>query len=440
MSVFLLLNRLIEQFWAKKAGLFGWRFVFEPPFYFYLRRVLREIFFLEAAKTEPIVDLMKRVIIFLALLAAAASARAIKIINGPYLQMVGDDCATVVWQTDVDALSWVEIAPADGAHFYAKERPKFFESPMGKKRMGKNHTVSISGLKSGAKYIYRAFSREVTGAKGNSVYYGDVASTRVYKEPNPFFIKTFSPDAESLRFTVVNDIHENTSRLATFLSDCADDDFVVLNGDMVNSMRSREQLFDTVMNQVTKSTRSSKPIFMARGNHETRGPDSESFMEYFPSPTGKPYYAKRIGKFFFIFLDGGEDKPDSDVEYYGTADFDKYREDQAKWLEGVVQSPEFKSALKRVVITHIPPHWGAWHGSLHFRKVFAPVLKGKKIDLYITAHLHGEYRYYEPDADFDAPAVVNSNMERIKVSLDAEKILLEFHDDKLQLRRSVTVK
>jgi len=35
--------------------------------------------------------------------------------------------------------------------------------------------------------------------------------------------------------------------------------------------------------------------------------------------------------------------------------------EQAKWLEKIIQSDEFKQAPFKVVITHIPP-FGNWHG------------------------------------------------------------------------------
>ena len=149
---------------------------------------------------------------------------------------------------------------------------------------------------------------------------------------------------------------------------------------------------------------------------------------------------KKIGKFFFIFLDSGEDKPDSDIEYSDTADFDNYRKEQAQWLEKIVNSDDFKNAYKRIIITHIPPTWGAWHGSINFRKYFSPVLKGKKIDVIFSGHLHGDYLYFEPSEDFDMPCVVNSNMEKIKVKATKDEIICDFYDIKSNKVRTTVIK
>ncbi len=369
----------------------------------------------------------------------ALSSYAVKIVNGPYLQLVGENSATVVWSTDVDALSWVEIAPDDGTHFYAEARQKFFNAPMGKKRIGKTHQVTVNGLEAGKTYNYRVFSREVLKVNGVKVFYGEVTSSRVYKK-EPFKIKTFKPDANSLKFTVVNDIHSNSKRLEAFLKKCAEDDFILLNGDMSSTMDSPTQIFEGYLNTVTKSTYSSVPVFLARGNHESRGEFSEGYLGLFPTPTGKPYYTAKIGKFFFIFLDGGEDKTDDDVEYYGTADFDNYRKEQGEWLKTVLNSDDFKNAEKRIIVTHIPPAWGAWHGSVHFRKIFAPILREKKIDAIFSGHLH-VHKFYPPDENFDAPTVVNSNNEVMRVSVDKNEIRCDFFNEKWEkARESIIIK
>ena len=88
------------------------------------------------------------------LLCGIYSAQAIKILHGPYLQAVTDTEATIMWITDVDALSWVEVAPEDGKHFYYKDRPKFYQTFNGKRVIGTIHQVKITGLEPGKKYRY----------------------------------------------------------------------------------------------------------------------------------------------------------------------------------------------------------------------------------------------------------------------------------------------
>ncbi len=377
--------------------------------------------------------IMRIIYMICCFLSATSLSYAIKIVNAPTLQNVGENTATIVWSTDVDAVSWVEISPSVGSHFYAKERQKFFNAPFGKKRIGKIHRITVKGLEAGKSYDYRIFSKEVVSIKGHKIFYGDLASTRVHKRIPPQ-IKTFAKDKDFITFTVVNDIHSNSERLAAFLKNCLDDDFLLLNGDMSSFMESAEQIFEGYLNVVSDSTKSSLPIFVARGNHEARGVFSENYLDLFPTPTGKPYYTAKIGKFFFIFLDAGEDKPDSDIEYYDTADFDNYRKEQGEWLKNVLESDDFKNAEKRILVSHIPPAWGEWHGSVHFRKVFAPILKGKEIDVILSGHLH-KYVFYPKDENFDAPTIVNSNDEMMKIKVTKDKIECRFYNEKLEESR-----
>lgn len=78
-----------------------------------------------------------------------------RIAHGPYLQQVGEEGFTVVWTTTTDAAVWVEVAPDDGSHFYAAERPKYYDTYLGKRRIGQLHRVRIEGLRPGTTYRYR---------------------------------------------------------------------------------------------------------------------------------------------------------------------------------------------------------------------------------------------------------------------------------------------
>lgn len=385
---------------------------------------------------------MKKAASFLLLsLTPFLLAAAVKIVSGPILQNVSENSATFVWATDVDAMSWVELYPAsENTHFYAKEREKYFDAPMGKKQIGKLHKVTVNNLKAGEKYNFRVFSKEVTKVCKHKIYYGDTASTRVYKVEQPSF-STLDNSKRAISFSVVNDIHGRADLLKSLLSNSTDvDDFIVFNGDMVSSMDSAQQLYDGFLNAATEATKSSKPVFFARGNHESRGEYSESYMLHFPTPTGKPYYTMKVGDTFFIFLDSGEDKPDSDIEYYGSADFDNYRKAQGEWLKKVVSGDDFKKAKHRIVITHIPPAWGAWHGSLNFKKIFSPILKGKGIDVFLSGHLH-KHQFYAPNGDFDAPTVVNSNEEIMNVKVEGGGIRINFYDkDNKKAREEIVIK
>ena len=97
---------------------------------------------------------------------------------GPYIHSIYGDEAIITWITNRPAVSWVETAPNDGTHFYAYERPKFFNSPMGKKLIGTVHNVRLKNISKPVRY--RVLSAEVTGRDGEKVVYGEYAGSDVF--------------------------------------------------------------------------------------------------------------------------------------------------------------------------------------------------------------------------------------------------------------------
>ena len=61
----------------------------------------------------------------------------------PYLQQVSGTEATIMWATNKNAVSWVEIAPNDTLHFYATEHPNFLTRILVEKK-SENCTKSVS--------------------------------------------------------------------------------------------------------------------------------------------------------------------------------------------------------------------------------------------------------------------------------------------------------
>ena len=361
---------------------------------------------------------MKRLFLAAMLLCGIYSAQAIKILHGPYLQAVTDTEATIMWVTDVDALSWVEVAPEDSKHFYYKERPKFFQTCNGKRVIGTLHQVRVTGLEPGKKYRYAVASKEVIEQKGNRISYGNIVSTNVYRK-GAQIIPTLNPKKESIEFVVMNDVHAKNEKMEAYLTHCFDKsktDMVIFNGDMVSSFPTEETIFKGFLDTAVKNFASDVPFFYVRGNHETRGKYGTKFMDYFPTTTGKPYYSFVHGNTFFLMLDGGEDKPDNNIEYYETAAYDAYRVEEAEWLKKVVESEEFKNAKHRIVFLHMPPVEGhkMWHGTRHIQELFLPILNKANISVMLCGHVH-KYSFHTNQAAF--PIVVNSFDDALKVKV-----------------------
>lgn len=367
-----------------------------------------------------------------------ADFRRIKITHGPWVHSLTDTSVIVLWTTDCDAVSWVEVAPDDGSHFYERERKKFYQSPLGKKAAGTLHAVKIDGLNPDTLYNYRVFSKKVMFEQGEATYYGFTASTRVYRK-DPLKFRTLGSSKKEIRFSVLNDTHERVKYIKNMLSVVPEKtDFLLLNGDMVSNIVSRDAFLSSFVDDFAAFCANGTPMFYARGNHETRGAMAKDILEYFPTDTNKTYYTFKVGPAMFVVLDSGEDKPDSDIEYFDRADFDSFRERQAEWFKQVVASKEFREAPVKILISHIPPAWGNWHGSKHFQKHFAETINGAGFSLILSGHLH-KHEFYAPSNLINVPNIVNSNQEMLNVKVGERKIEVAFVNEKGEKARDTLV-
>lgn len=362
-------------------------------------------------------------VVFMCFSATVASQSRVAISHGPYIQGLTEDEVTIVWTTDKDAVSWVELAPDDGTHFYNEERDRIYAVEYGFKKIDSVHFVKVTNLEPNTTYRYRIYSQEVVNNFPYNVTYGRVAASNVYDQA-PLKFTTSNPNKENVSVLVLNDIHGRNDLMESLLkgADWDNTDLVIFNGDMASDIRGQKKLFDDFVDKAISIFAKETPFYYARGNHETRGNYAITFPKYFPTPTGQLYYTFRQGPVYFVVLDCGEDKPDTDIEYSGAVAFDDYRTEQALWLEEVVKTDDFKNAPFRVVVTHIPPADG-WHGEKEILEKFVPILNNADIDVMLTGHLH-RHIYREANNKVKFPVLVNSNEEMIKLDANYSGINL----------------
>ncbi len=354
-------------------------------------------------------------IVFIVLTSWSSFAKepVFSITHGAYLQGLTESGVTIVWTTNREAISWVELAPDDDTHFYLTERPRFYAESHGFKAVDSVHAVTLSGLNPNTTYRYRIYSQEVLSHVGTKVRYGDIAASNVYRQ-KPLKFTTGNPSKSEISFLVLNDIHGNNDLMEALLKDTdwEQTDLVLFNGDMTNDIRSEQQLFGDFLDKAVELFAGETPMYYARGNHETRGHFATTFPRYFPTPTNKLYYMFRQGPVCFVVLDCGEDKPDSDMEYSGIVAFDNYRTKQAEWLKEAIKEDVFQDAPYRVVIVHMPP-FGGWHGEEEVARKFVPLLNDAGIDVMLCGHLHRHVHKKAGDGQ-NFPVIANSNKAIIK--------------------------
>ncbi|WP_343702143.1 FN3 domain-containing metallophosphoesterase family protein [Chitinophaga sp.] len=363
-----------------------------------------------------------------------------KITHGPYLQALGETGVNIVFTTNKKAISWVELAPADSSHFYAQERRKYFAAEHGIKTEATLHNVRIGGLSPATTYRYRVYAQEVASHESYVVKYGSIDAGQVFRAELPTFT-TLNSKAAQVNFAVINDMHQRNEIIRKLLQqvDWKNNQLVFFNGDMQNNSRSEEQIFTSFMDTADSMFANRIPMYYARGNHETRGEFASRFANYFPTETGKLYYLVRTGPVCFVVLDTGEDKPDSDIEYSGIADFDEYRTQQAAWLKEALQRPEYKEAPYKVVIAHIPP-FGGWHGEKEVAEKFVPLLNAAGAQIMLCGHLHRNVKKTPEPGAWNFPILVNSNMSIIKAKADASQLQIEVFDLEGKKIDAVTIK
>ena len=351
---------------------------------------------------------------------------------GPYLQNVKENEATIVWEANKNSIGWVEIAPDDGTHFYSEERPKYFDSTSGVKNSCTLHTVRVTGLKPGTSYRYRIYSKEILTQKGTYVTYGGVAASNVYSQ-KPLCFTTCDTKKEDMTFAVINDIHARKGLLTELLKlgDYENKELIIYNGDMVSEMPNPQSIFDGFMNESIELFAKEKPMYYARGNHETRGESATMFQKYFSPKEPHLYFTLRHGPVCFIILDTGEDKPDSDIEYFGITDYDNYRTEQMEWIKTLANDKDVQGATYKIAIAHMPPTQDAttWHGPRDVLRKFVPTLNELGIDLMLTGHLH-RYLYQDANDVAHFPIIVNSNETVISAKADKKKLELTILDRK----------
>jgi predicted phosphodiesterase len=357
-----------------------------------------------------------------------SNGQNLEITHGPFLQSLTTSSVVVNWSSSKDCISWVEFYEDDGSHFYQKEREKIFASRDGLKTIGKLHKVTLNKLKPATKYKYRIYSLERT----EHGYFGEVVATDVYKK-RPLHFTTPEAEKNQSSCIILSDMHGRDSMVGSLLDkvEWNETDFVILNGDFINTFDDEDELY-SVLDTCVSIFAKEKPIYAIRGNHETRGLKALELKQYLHFPEDKYYYAFSSGKTFYIVLDSGEDKPDSDIEYHGLNDFERYRENQAIWLSELVESEDFKNAEQKVVFMHIPPYYPKggreWHGPLESRRNFVPILNKAGIDLMLCGHRHRYAFVPEKEGENNFPIIISDNKSRIDLQTDHTGINVRITD------------
>ncbi len=316
-----------------------------------------------------------------------------KITCTPFLENIHTNSVAVFWEVNKNSTGWVEYGMT--SNLGSVERT--FKDGMADVGAG-IRKVMLTGLKPGTKYFYRTVSCEIKTLEPYKVVFGDTLKSSIYAFETP------AANQKEFSFLAFNDIHDAPQYIEEVIKKEKEFNFAVFDGDILTDLNDETDFTRKIFSPLSTYFAAEKPIFLIRGNHETRGAAARNLYKYFDTPDGKFYYTFTCGNTFFIMLDCGEDKPDNNKYYFGLAGYDKYRSEEAKWLEKAVKSPEFKKAKFKIACLHMPINLNAGedteggHGMYDCSKKFAPILNKAGIDLMLSGHTH-KYEIIKPGKD-----------------------------------------
>ena len=354
----------------------------------------------------------------------------------PYVTNVSQTSFDVVFRTMDKAMCFLEVGMDDGTVWYKQEHRRYYDDRLGRHFVGYEHRISVGDLTPGVQYRYRVFVCQVQDDTNaykysfeNPVAWNPTWGTGVHYA-RTCTVRTLDSKADSCRFSMVCDMHFDAAKYHTLMDNMPKgNDFIMLCGDIVSHSSSIDTVLKYTLEPIERLS-CVYPLFYARGNHDGRGADWYRLPEFFPTNTGEFYYTFRHGPVAFVVLDAGEDKPDSDIEYSGTASYDSYRQGELQWLKKAVNDAEFKSAPFKVCIIHIPTlsSDNSWYSQDWICRNFVPVLEKAGIDLMLSGHHHKYIFSKEKEDGCSYPVIVNSNAERLDFVATSKSITVNTFD------------
>ena len=196
--------------------------------------------------------------------------------------------------------------------------------------------------------------------------------------------------SDGLNYFSLSDVHEAVGPAITAATSRSDTDFVVLLGDIVSMVETEKDV--QLANELAFGiTRGEIPVIYARGNHEIKGEYAEELYKYVGSKNQQYAYTVTLGDddVFAVVLDLGEDHEDDWWEYYGTAQFDLYRQEQTEMLEQILAEGDYENYNYRMMVCHIPVVYVDKNGYFEtFRNEWTELLNKMDLDMGLSGHKH----------------------------------------------------
>lgn len=368
--------------------------------------------------------------------------------GGPYLQELSHDGVTIVFENKVPTFAWVELRKkglttvtkyyqeVEGQHqIYDHIQAPSVSLPV------QNFVIRIGGLKSNTAYEYRVCSQKIDEMKPYS------AKLSTQYESDWYEFTTLDDMATEHHLLVLSDLHNRPATLEKFLTalDYRTASHIIYAGDMMDNIQMgttsgtaapKEEPYTSFINTSVQLFATQQDFSMLRGDHETKGDAADWFETFFPHQSGRLYNAYRWGDLEVVMLDGGEALPDEDPTAYTSmlAAYNPYRQEEARWLEQLIQTPEYREARYRIVISHLPIPFtsedAGQAGAKYFSDLMLPILNRADVNLVVCGHLHPEtYLFQKPVEGPTFPTLVQGYNAALRMDIKDGEITLRVIDE-----------
>ncbi len=296
---------------------------------------------------------------------------------GAVVYAVEDDYQ-IVFSTSDSAMAWVTIGGENYYDLYAGSS----------RSADKVHKVTVpqNVLDAAGGYTICAQQMIYRGPFGG--YKGETISQE-------YSFRPVNAD-DGLDYVALSDVHGAADAAAKAAAAGEELDFLVLLGDLISMVETEAdaQYANLLAHKVTGG---SIPVIYARGNHEIKGEYGELLYKYVGSKDQSFSYTVTLGSSIYaVVLDMGEDHEDDWWEYYGTAQFDLYRQQQTQMLQEALAAGEYKNYTYRMAICHIPIVQIEKKGLFaSTRETWSQLLSEMEMDISLSGHKHKIW-YYLP--------------------------------------------
>ena len=289
-----------------------------------------------------------------------------------------EDEYQIVFSTKDNSIVWVEV---DGEKYY-----DLYAGSMRSKDLVHKITIPQSALDGAKKYTICAQQMIYRGPFGG--FKGELISEDY----------SFTPvdSSDGLKYYVLADVHSAYEGAANAAAKQGNLDFLVILGDTVSMVESEKDANATTALAST-ITHGSIPFVYARGNHEIKGETAEDLYKYVGSKNQKFYFTFSLGNVKGIVLDMGEDHDDDWWEYYETAQFDLYRDEQTALLQECIDEGFFDGCDYRMVLCHIPVTFVNYrHNHEPYKAQWTELINELEVDIMLSGHQH-DLTVFAPD-------------------------------------------